>query len=50
MADFREHIAQDARADRLLDLALGRLKEAGLVPDRTTQRTDPPISWPRCLT
>ena len=28
------------RADRLLDLALARLKEAGLVRERTTQRTD----------
>ncbi|MET7304945.1 transposase [Embleya sp. NPDC005575] len=39
-ADFRERIAQDDRADRLLDLALARLKEAGLVRERTTQRTD----------
>ncbi|WP_369931459.1 transposase [Plantactinospora sp. BC1] len=28
------------RTDRLLDLALARLKEAGLVRERTTQRTD----------
>ncbi|MFI6122655.1 hypothetical protein ACIBCU_23135 [Streptomyces sp. NPDC051064] len=28
------------RADRLLDLALARLKESGLVRERTTQRTD----------
>jgi transposase len=40
LADFRERIAQDDRADRLLDLALARLKEAGLVRERTTQRTD----------
>ncbi|MFB6875838.1 transposase [Streptomyces sp. NPDC056323] len=40
LADFRERLAQDDRADRLLDLALARLKEAGLVRDRTTQRTD----------
>jgi len=39
-ADFRERIAQDDRADRLLDLALARLKNAGLVRERTTQRTD----------
>ncbi|MGX4693824.1 transposase [Streptomyces sp. JNUCC 63] len=39
-ADFRERLAQDDRADRLLDLALARLKEAGLVRERTTQRTD----------
>ncbi|MEV1004909.1 hypothetical protein [Nonomuraea sp. NPDC050202] len=31
---------EDGRADRLLDLALARLKEAGLVRERTTQRTD----------
>ncbi|MFI9613680.1 hypothetical protein ACIHCM_18775 [Streptomyces sp. NPDC052023] len=40
LADFRERIAQDDRADRLLDLALARLKEAGRVRERTTQRTD----------
>ncbi|MFF1651288.1 transposase [Streptomyces sp. NPDC058240] len=39
-ADFRERLTQDDRADRLLDLALARLKEAGLVRERTTQRTD----------
>lgn len=40
LADFRERLAQDDRADGLLDLALARLKEAGLVRERTTQRTD----------
>jgi transposase len=40
LADFRERLAEDGRADRLLDLALARLKEAGLVSERTTQRTD----------
>ncbi|MFJ9618390.1 transposase [Streptomyces noursei] len=40
LADFRERIARDDRANRLLDLALTRLKEAGLVRERTTQRTD----------
>jgi IS5 family transposase len=40
LADFRERLPQDDRADRLLDLALTRLKEAGLVRERTTQRTD----------
>ncbi|MFE5325506.1 transposase [Embleya sp. NPDC056575] len=40
LADFRERITQDDRADRLLDLVLARLKEAGLVRERTTQRTD----------
>ena len=40
LADFRERLAQDDRADRLLDLALARLKKAGLVGERTTQRTD----------
>ncbi|MFE7246245.1 hypothetical protein [Streptomyces sp. NPDC057580] len=28
LADFRERVAQDDRADRLLDLVLARLKEA----------------------
>ncbi|MFE7532340.1 transposase [Kitasatospora sp. NPDC057542] len=40
LADFRERLALDDRADRLLDPALTRLKEAGLVRKRTTQRTD----------
>ncbi|WP_370107030.1 transposase [Streptacidiphilus sp. BW17] len=40
LSDFRERLVQDGRADRLLDLALARLKEAGLVRERTTQRTD----------
>jgi len=40
LGDFRERLLEDGRADRLLDLALARLKEAGLVRDRTAQRTD----------
>ncbi|MGW7674409.1 transposase, partial [Streptomyces sp. NPDC054775] len=40
LADFRDRLTEDNRADRLLDLALARLKEAGLVRERTTQRTD----------
>ena len=40
LSDFRERLLEDGRADRLLDLALARLKEAGLVRERTTQRTD----------
>lgn len=35
LADFRERLAQDDRADRLLDLALARLKAASLVRERT---------------
>ncbi|GHA71534.1 hypothetical protein GCM10010372_83190 [Streptomyces tauricus] len=40
LADFRDRLAEGDRPDRLLDLALARLKEAGLVRERTTQRTD----------
>jgi transposase len=40
LADFRQRLTQDDRADRLLDLALARLRDAGLVRERTTQRTD----------
>ncbi|MGW6603201.1 transposase [Streptomyces sp. NPDC055036] len=40
LADFRERLAQGDRADRPLDLALTRLKDAGLVRELTTQRTD----------
>jgi IS5 family transposase len=34
LADFRDRLAEDDRADRLLDLAPARLKEAGLVRQR----------------
>ncbi|WP_331743593.1 IS1182 family transposase [Kitasatospora sp. NBC_01300] len=40
LGDFRDRVLADGRTDRLLDLALARLKEAGLVRERTTQRTD----------
>ncbi len=40
LSDFRERLTEGERADRLLDLALARLKQAGLVRERTTQRTD----------
>lgn len=41
LADFRDRrLTEDDRADRLLDLALAHLKDAGLVRERTTQRTD----------
>jgi transposase len=41
LSDFRDRLLEeDGRADRLLDLALARLKDAGLVRERTTQRTD----------
>jgi transposase len=40
LGDFRDRLLEDGWADRLLDLALARLKEAGLVRERTTWRTD----------
>ena len=41
LGDFRDRLLEEeGRADRLLDLALARLKDAGLVRERTTQRTD----------
>ncbi|MFF8868435.1 hypothetical protein ACF08B_41195 [Streptomyces sp. NPDC015139] len=40
LADFRDRLTEGGRADRLLDLALARLKEAGLSRERTPQRTD----------
>ncbi|MEU6798959.1 transposase [Nonomuraea wenchangensis] len=46
LGDFRDRLLQDGRADRLLDLALARLKAAGLVRERTTQRTDSTHVWP----
>ncbi len=40
LTDFRDRLLEDARADVLLDLALERIKEAGLVKARGTARTD----------
>lgn len=40
LSDFRDRLAEDDRADRLLDLMLARLTEAGLVKARGRQRTD----------
>jgi len=40
LGDFRDRLLEEERADQLLDLALARLKKAGLVRERTTQRTD----------
>ncbi|MEC4018296.1 IS1182 family transposase [Streptomyces sp. H27-D2] len=40
LSDFRDRLAQDGRADTLLDLVLARLKETGLVKARGRQRTD----------
>ncbi|MEV0293492.1 IS1182 family transposase [Nocardia sp. NPDC050710] len=40
VSDFRDRLAEGDRADRLLDLALARLTDAGLVRERSTQRTD----------
>ncbi|WP_324197203.1 transposase [Streptomyces sp. NRRL B-1677] len=40
LTDFRARLAEEGRADRLLDLALERIKAAGLVKERGRQRTD----------
>ncbi|MGW8797737.1 transposase [Streptomyces sp. NPDC055775] len=40
LSDFRDRLAEGDRADRLLNLTLERLKEAGLVKARGRQRTD----------
>src|SRR5882757_7668427 len=40
LTDFRDRLAADDRADRLLDLALERMKQAGLVVERGKARTD----------
>ncbi|MGW2651715.1 transposase [Streptomyces sp. NPDC001393] len=51
LGDFRDRPAEDGRADRLLDLAPARLKEAGLVHERTPRSTPTPrTSWPQCVT
>ena len=41
LTDIRDRLTREDHADRLLDLALERLKQAGLVRERTTQRTEP---------
>ncbi|MEU9983600.1 IS1182 family transposase [Streptomyces sp. NPDC050856] len=40
LADFRERLAQEGRADKLLDLALEKIRAVGLVRERGRQRTD----------
>lgn len=40
LSDFRDRLADGGRADLLLDLALRRLREAGLVKERGRQRND----------
>jgi transposase len=40
LSDFRDRLAESDRADHLIGLALARLKDAALIGDRTTQRTD----------
>lgn len=39
LADFCASLTEDDRAERLLDLALPRLKGAGPVRERTSRRT-----------
>ncbi|CCK32807.1 transposase IS4 family protein [Streptomyces davaonensis JCM 4913] len=41
LSEFRDRVAQGARADRLLALVVDRLAEAGLVKRRGRIRTDP---------
>ncbi|MFB7501823.1 transposase [Streptomyces sp. NPDC056161] len=50
LTDFRDRLAEDDRADRLLDLALARLKEAGWCASAPLSTRIPPTSWPRCAT
>ncbi|WP_051844786.1 IS1182 family transposase [Streptomyces globisporus] len=45
LSDFRDRLAEGDRADRLLGLALTRIRRAGLLKGRGTQRTD---STPSC--
>ncbi|MFI5571288.1 transposase [Streptomyces sp. NPDC051740] len=51
LTDFRDRLAEDDRADRLLDLALARLKEApAWCASAPRSAPTPPTSWPRCAT
>jgi transposase len=40
LTDFRDRLLEDDRADVLLDLALERIKKAGMIKERGTARTD----------
>jgi hypothetical protein len=40
LADFRERLTEEGRADKLLDLALQKMRAVGLVRERGRQRTD----------
>ncbi|MGJ5805321.1 transposase [Streptomyces europaeiscabiei] len=42
LSAFRDRLAEGNRADRLLGLALTRIRRAGLLKGRVTQRTDSP--------
>ncbi|MEW2626393.1 transposase [Streptomyces sp. NPDC048106] len=50
LSDFRERLAEGDGADRLLDLALVRLKGAGLVGSALHSAPTRPTSWPQCAT
>ena len=50
LGDFRDRLLEDERADRLLDLALARLKEAGWSASGPPSAPTPPTSWRRCGT
>ncbi|MEV7951745.1 transposase [Streptomyces rubiginosohelvolus] len=49
LGDFRDRLAEDGRADRLLDLALARLKEAAWCARAPRSAPTPRTSWPRCV-
>ncbi|MFD7479731.1 transposase [Streptomyces sp. NPDC059837] len=40
LTDFRERLTEEGRADKLLDLALEKIRAVGLVRERGRQRTD----------
>ncbi|MFF5158524.1 transposase [Streptomyces sp. NPDC000348] len=50
LADFRDRLAEEDRADRLLDLARARLMEAGRCAGAPHSAPIPPTSWPQCAT
>ncbi|BFO18320.1 hypothetical protein SHKM778_47080 [Streptomyces sp. KM77-8] len=48
LSEFRDRVAEDDCAERLLALIVNRLAEAGLVSRRGRIRTIPPTCWQRC--
>ncbi|WP_328565076.1 transposase [Streptomyces coelicoflavus] len=50
LADFRDRLTEDGRADRLLDLSLARPRRPDSCASAPRSAATPPTSWPQCVT